>query len=285
MADEKGVSEFEAAFLRGREAGVQIDHSRLDAGGTPYLVLPEGFEVKSLEWLLDRPLQRKAQAAFSEQDSFIGYVRQFAGSETQLCADVRQGVVIAILDYHEGGKDGRAGHGKHVAKFLPLLSEEWLAWTGKDGKALSQLQFAEFIEERLRDIREPDGAALLEMAQNFSASRSAKVESSKRLSDGRVQFVYVEELAGGKKGAAGLVTVLERLRIGLYAYEGDSDNDDAPVIDLEAWLRWRLKDGDVSFTVKLDKPGEALRHTFRARAEEIGAELARPVLYGSLAVG
>ncbi len=88
-----------------------------------------------------------------------GYLHNAGGLE--LWADIEGRKVTAILDGMEGLR-------KHTATLALRTSREWTEWVAIDGKLLDQVRFAEFIEDHLSTIGQPDGALLLDVAQTFS---------------------------------------------------------------------------------------------------------------------
>src|SRR3546814_3144305 len=72
-------------------------------------------------------------------------------------------------------------------------SEEWKRWTKADGTPLTQKEFGLFIEDNAKDVLDPAGGDLLQMALNFSSLRQVTFNSGRRLQDGTVSFEFKEE--------------------------------------------------------------------------------------------
>ena len=56
-------------------------------------------------------------------------------------------------------------------------SREWLLWNKAHRQHMSQLSFAEFLQDNLPDVISPDGADLLDMSLKFEASQSGDRKS------------------------------------------------------------------------------------------------------------
>ena len=63
--------------------------------------------------------------------------------------------LTAVLDYHRKNHDGAPRFGEHRAVYRFPLSDEWKAWAQHDGEAMSQAEFAEFLEDRISDVEVP----------------------------------------------------------------------------------------------------------------------------------
>ena len=202
-----------------------------DANGRTYTLIPGGYSAKELE-----PRER-ALVSYIEQSvrldteaSFISYVTEFATPATRLFYSKDATAFTAVFDYHTPGKDNApaaSGRNAHKAK-LPLRhSAAWLAWTNINGTKIPQSQFAEFLEEHLTDIRDPDGATILEIATNLQINRSVSFVSAKNLGNGTVNFTYKED---DKATGNNTLAVPTDIKLGLVAFEGDTEGDRKSVV-------------------------------------------------------
>jgi uncharacterized protein YfdQ (DUF2303 family) len=144
--------------------------------------------------------------------------------------DEPQALFTAILDYH----DDQPGWCQHRAVYQLPRTPEWNTWTAHNRKSMSQADFAEFIENNTPDIREPDGATLLDMVKTLQAKKAVQFESSVRLDNGQVEFVYVEDIKGTV--TKGKVDVPSEFKIGIPPFRGE-----APFA-ITARLRYRIGD-------------------------------------------
>jgi uncharacterized protein YfdQ (DUF2303 family) len=245
-----------------------------DGEGAPLVLVPDGYSVASLEQFLPRPLRQKAKATFNDTESFCRYLNQFKRDTTQLFASQTRNSVTAIIDYHEA--DGPAGNGEHTAVLTLEQSPEWLAWIQQDRQWLPQLRFAEFLEDRLADVAEPDGGFLLEVCQHLEAKRTVKFSSGVNLANGAVQLTYDEQVEGKGKGA---VTVPTQFILGLAPYRnGDK-------FRINARLRYRIHDEKLTFAFCLNDPQKVLDQAFRDVLAHVAGETEIEPLLGSASVG
>lgn len=267
-------TEYDAAYDQGRTAGLMAAGARaVREGGVPFVVLPEGHKIESLEKFLDRPLTRKATATFPDLGSFLAYLEQFWTETTLLTADPQGNRVTAILDYHAGGAAGLAGHCGHTATLALRHSPEWTAWTALNGRNISQLQFAEHLEEHIGEVVEPDGAVLLEVAKHLEAKRTVSFSSGRDLTNGAVQFHYDEAVEGRGKGT---VTIPTEFVLGLAPYEHGEPRR------VDARLRWRLNEDKLSFQIRLTRPDLVLQAAFDEILQAIQEQAGLRPLLGSV---
>ncbi len=232
--------------------------------GVPHMILPHGYTAKPMPELLEREaparIRRKVQA--HDIRGFVDYVNEFKVLNF-VCSRIYAGPVTAPtiearLDDHGINAPSNV---THLCTFGCPTTHEWRTWTGKNRQAFGQVEFAEFIEENIRDVMEPSGADLLAATLDFSDSGSADFRKAVRLSDGRIQFSYVQN------GAASNVEFPNLLKLGLPVFEG------VPTLyAVSARLRWRLKETDLKLWYELDRPDLTLRLAHDALIEKIGAE-------------
>ncbi|WP_454752192.1 DUF2303 family protein [Cupriavidus necator] len=238
------------------------------------VALPPGWTLQQLdhEKYLPAPLRKRATVRLLDADSFIDYVKRH-GSLTDSTvwgkADYQAGKVdfVGIINDH-GEDDSKPEWRDHTARFSPEFSEEWRRWFGGNRKPMSQAEFAAFIEENLKDIASPDGvglptgAQMLEMALSFEANQDMRFKSAIRLSNGGVQMSFVQD---DDDQTLQKMQLFERFAIGIPIFW----NGDAYRVD--ARLRYRARDGKVSFWYELirqDKTLEAATTTLIATIRE-----------------
>ncbi len=243
-------------------------------GAVRYIALPPAWSLveQDNESALNAPLRKRAKVKLLDADSFIDYVKRH-GSLTDSTiwgnADYKAGSVgfVAIINDH-GEDDAKPQWRDHLARFSPEFSEEWRRWFGQNRKPMSQTEFAGFIEENLKDIASPDGAGLptgaqmLEMALSFEANQDMRFKSAIRLSNGGVQMSFVQD---DDDQTLAKMQLFERFAVGIPVFW----NGDAYRID--ARLRYRARDGKVSFWYELirqDKTLEAATTTLIATIRE-----------------
>jgi uncharacterized protein YfdQ (DUF2303 family) len=262
MPEPTAQTEYEAAF----QAGVASAAPFTSVPGTddegniyaPILLRPLGYALESLERFMPNPPRRSSDAVMRSVESFTDYVNLFRSPNSRLFADKSGLRVTAVLDYHD--PKGLPSWGENRATLTLSLSPEWKTWSGLSGKVLSQLQFAEFLEDNYTEIIEPDGATVLEAASNLEAKKTVSFKSAKRLSDGTSQFEYSENIENKGKG---LLTVPHEFKLSLPVYENGE-----PVL-VSARLRYAIRDEHLTFTYLLNQPHRILDTAFAQVLEAV----------------
>ena len=182
-------------------------------------------------------------------------------------ADHDKCALVAIVN-DDGGGD--AGWRDHRIELQLRSTPEWTLWTSRQGLG-SQEKFAETIEEGENEIVDPTATSMLELAQTFHASTSAKFRQSGRLTDGRTQFVYEEDV-DAKAGESGQLTIPATFTLALRPFHGAQ-----PVL-VTARLRYRLARGDLQIGYFLHRVDDIKRAAFAELVEGTRAALALPVV-------
>jgi hypothetical protein len=76
------------------------------ANGAPFLVVPDGYSIESLEFLLNNPLKRRASLEFYDVADLLSYAHTYREvTSIVMWYMVKKGEykIIVILDYHEAG--------------------------------------------------------------------------------------------------------------------------------------------------------------------------------------
>lgn len=223
------------------------------------------------------PTRKTGDFHFTETEGFCAYVDNHAMiSRTTLWADRSKGLIQAILNGHcqQGDPDGAAGWGDHRAILKLTPTKEWTEWLAISGKQLEQTAFAEFLEDHLLDVREPDAAELMEIATSISATTGTTFRQALRTSSGEVQFSYVEEVQG-QAGRSGNLKIPTHIKLGITPWEGMSP------YAVTARFRFRLKSGGLTLGVVLDRPDDVLKAAFGEVLMVIGTSIGLEVFHGT----
>ncbi|OZE88060.1 hypothetical protein CH304_00375 [Rhodococcus sp. 15-649-1-2] len=214
----------------------------------------------SFERYLDQPSRPRGGTTVRDVDSFATLILRGADvDDTILFADERANTVTAILNYY--------GWGDHRITLHLTTSPEWEHWKKLNNQLVTQVAFAEHIEDGLTAIVSPPAADLMELAQTFQAHREVQFESGQRLSSGDVKFRYHEETKAGA-GQKGELEVPEKFDLRLPVYRGG-----AP-FPITARLRYRISQNGLGLGYKLDRPDELLDAAFSEVTDQLKNELA-----------
>lgn len=217
--------------------------------GVPLLAVPEGITVEDYSALLPAPKRIKTDPHFEDADSFGAYINLFRQDSTLIVAFRAKNCVRSVLDYHAKGSPS---WGEHTAELVIKHHEDFTAWCGLSG-SVTQWQFAEFIEDHMHNIAAPDGATLKDMVLKFQAMKETTFKSAINLQNGDVNLVYVEDSERGVEASAKFPASLSLV---LPVYEGQLP------IQVEARIRYRIKDAKLVFQVELVRKSDLLRKAF-----------------------
>lgn len=225
------------------------------------------------EQFRDTPRRKTGAYSAHTGDAFITYMAKHCLPESELWADITTRSVTAVINAHDNNMVGRPGWGDHRLELQLQHTPAWTAWAGLDGKWLSQVQFAELLEERFQDVVSPDAATLTEVARTFKATKSAAFESEHILSSGQVQFGYREEIKA-EAGRKGNLEIPEKFTLGLAPFEGGKP------YSVLARLRFSIDDQKLRIRYVLDRPTEVVRAAFDEVVGVIGAGCDAPLFHG-----
>jgi len=216
------------------DAGAKLaGPQRCDAEHHPYAVVPNDCKLIPIpEVPRDRPRRKEGKAFFYDLDSFIDALNKHKiAGETEVFAS--EDVIRAVLNSH-GSQD--AGHGDNVLVLLLAETDEWRAWQGVIKNGLTQIRFAEFLDQYIHTIAAPDGASLVRLIRDLQLTRSVQFRQAVNLDDGSVNLAYTNQVEQGQPAARGDIRLPSELVIVVRMHIGE-----APVT-LRVRLRFRLDD-------------------------------------------
>lgn len=202
---------------------------------------------------LDHPKRKTGSVYVDDLNSFLIYFRKHSTPASEIYVNVDKHYITAVLDAHHTDS---ADWGQHRLILRMTPTDRWAAWTGNDRTALKQVQFAEFIEDHLDDIRTPDAATMLEIASTLQASTRVKFSSSVRLSNGTRRLQW-EEQTDAHAGEAGKLEVPAEFTIGVAPF------DFADPYEVTSRFRYRIESGALFITYLLDDPTAVVRDAVR----------------------
>lgn len=253
------TNEVESIITAARQ---QAEVKTLQNGGE-IIVTPAGSVVHTLSKSPHPPLPTRliTRRVFHDGDSFARYVGRYKQDGSQLIADIDNGRVVAVLDYPDdtqaefsaeaapGAIPGR----EHVAEWPVRYSEAFGIWNAMSGKLHPQADFLRFLEENVGDVSQPDPARILELVKDFSAVKTDRFESSKRLQNGDAALVYITE-TNVKQG----LEVPQQLHMTMPIYHGEDEHK------LTAWFRYRIANGQLMLGIEWHRIEPVKQAAFRA---------------------
>jgi uncharacterized protein YfdQ (DUF2303 family) len=241
-----------------------------------------------------RPSRRKGTATLLDLDSLIAHVERFKDDDTVLFAndDRASPSLVAVLDYHHAGGGSDARFGEHRARFAFPLSDEWKAWSASNKKPMSMIEFAAFLEDRIIDVLD-DTSDLPKDMQRFVSAIGGNIASPTKLMETAVGLKVHEKsnvgetvnLASGEgeisfvsthtDGAGKPLKVPNLFLIGIPVFKND------PAYRIAVRLRYRKRDGGLTFWYELWRQEPVFDHAFGEALERVRKETKLPILLGS----
>jgi len=118
----------------------------------------------------------------------------------------------------------------------------------------------------------PTGAQMLQMALSFEANQDTRFKSAIRLQNGGVQMSFVQD---DDAQTLANMQMFDRFSLGLPVFW----NGDAYQVD--ARLRYRVKEGKLSLWYELIRPDKKLESSTKTLIEKIKAETGRAFFFGN----
>lgn len=187
------------------------------APGVKVIARPDGVQIESIKDLVDEystaPERKRGTAELADLDSFIAHAKRFADEHSAIFADTTPAApsLLSVLDYHEPGK-GSPRFGSHRGRYAFPLSDEWKAWQKSDGATFDQKAFAEFLEDRIVDVADPEkagdgikalvaqigtklapAARLLEVARGLTIHVNERVTQAFNTNTGEASIMYASQ--------------------------------------------------------------------------------------------
>ncbi len=237
-------------------------------------------EKKDDESQLPAPLRKKGSVCMDDLDSFIDYVNRHSVEEstTIYCeADYTISNVsfLSLINDHQEFTNGQQWRDFKV-NYKPKFSEEWKRWTGMNEEVFTQTQFAKFLEDNMGDIPTVEGMPtsneLLQMALNFEANQEMRFKSATRLQSGGVQISFVQD---DDNQTIQKMNMFNKISIGIPVFWNSQP------YRIDAKLRYRVRDGKVTFWYELIREDKVLEDATKTMIEEIKDKTQAPFFFGS----
>jgi len=235
--------------------------------------LPPGYGVHLVDETgrLPTPARSAGEIVVHDAASFLAVIGQRELDRPAVVyADETQLALVAVFDDDHGATPGWRNYRARVA-LRP--TPEWAAWKKNNEQWQSQEAFAEFVEEHAREFRTPTAADMLDLASTIEGTKTASFKTGVRLKNGARQVQWAEDISASA-GQSGQMEIPDRFLIGLVPFYG------AGPFEIEAWLRFRIRDGHLVLAYKLDRPDLTERAVFTALVDHVGQELGETIISG-----
>jgi len=236
--------DFQSAIEFGKKQVIQTQ-----VNDVPVFIVPDDMKVHDLSALVEgqlaRPRHLKQSIELLTEESFIEYFNRYATESSTIFVNDKESTLTAVFDYHEA-PDAPAWK-RHTAFYKCPKTKEWGAWMEFNNKKMEQEQFALFIEENLKEITEPDGATMLQIASTLKASSSTDFRSAIRLDNGEVQFNFTEKIEG-QAGVTAQLQIPEKISLVVAPFMKGA------AYMVEARFRYRIAQGGLTMWYTLIRP-------------------------------
>lgn len=246
---------------------------RKDNDTVPVAKLQDGWKLRSLEHLYDRPRAIAASVTLHDMADFCTYVKAYKaadvdGKRTIIFMDKASAKMKAFLDYH----GAQPSWCQHTAEGVPTYSDQFRVWEAISGKVYAQVAFGKFLEDHLDDITAPKGAEILTLVLDFQAVKNAKLVASQRLDNGQVQFQYIEEISASGKTTNLLVPTTIMLNIPVFFGQ--------PARPIELRFRYTVESDKLAMGVEIAQKDKLLNDARQELRELVEASTGCVVLAG-----
>lgn len=265
--------DFSAAIEHGKNQVIKTEYK-----GIPVFVTPDNMKVQTLENLVNEqlpaPYSLKEKIETLTDESFVEYFNRYATANSTIFVNDRESTFTAVFDYHTSGTEP---HWKrHTATYRCPKTKEWSSWTESNNKKMSQEEFALFIEDNIREIAEPNGADMLQIASTLKASNAVDFKSAIRLDNGEVQFNYTENVSG-QAGIAGQLQIPEKIKLNIAPFMKGA------AYEIEARFRYRIASGGLTMWYTLIRPHVFVDDAFADAVNRIKEKMANGHLVHAIA--
>lgn len=263
MPDTTATTEAEVVGRLAQEAARPTVIS--DPSKPQVLVVPaaSSAEVLELDRFLDEPRRKKGLYGPADVESFIDYTTTHAvKGHTTVWVDPSQTMVVALINDNAADK---GGWGDHRARLVLNRTPEWRHWLARDGKYLTQEDFAEHLQEGILEIVDPEGAEMLEIAQTLQGSTDVQWKSANRVDNGAVSFKYQENVTASA-GAKGELEVPQEMTLGVSPFFGEEP------FSVTARIRYRVRAGALTIGYKLERPTDVELNVLQAIVDRLKGE-------------
>jgi hypothetical protein len=245
-----------------------------------YVLVPQADGSGKIEYVdqPEAPLRATGTYTFDLVESFVEFLNAHKDASTTIYTrrlDYGPQVhhlfnATAIINEHE--KDLGAQFRDFRALLHPPFSESFKVWMGSNGKAFDgNVAFAEFLEDHLDEIVEPEGAKIMELALNFAVKGEVAFSNPVNLADGSQRLSIARN-----NTPVNDVVIPKRFVIEIPVLR-----DDEATYKFDAHFRFRLNDGGLKIWYQFIRPDRVLHEVFSEAMALIRSETSLPTLAGS----
>ncbi len=227
------------------------------------ITLPPGWHLEEITHM-EVPRTVARDTRLGDTASFIAYCRKWSDSLSEFYADPHERVVECIID---ADTKEFPSYQDHKVRFPLSYSREFMAWLALDGRYVDQLELAEHLEDRHRDVVVPDddptapsGLDMFQIAREFRLVRNSTFGQAHDLTTGEATFEF--ETRNDQKKS---VDFPEHFYLGLPIFRGGQP------YQLKVRARYRVNDSKLVLGYQIVDKDAAIEEAFNLELETIKA--------------
>lgn len=258
---ENNQIEFTAAL----EAGKLLAKGEvIEIQGVPHYLAPDGTK-EDLECLMECPTRNRGHELFNHLPSFIERTNKLKSDSSIIKASPERTGILKIETNLNATTSDNPQWGDWKLFCQLAFQPEWNVWAG-DSLKLNQDGFIEFLQEHGDDITEPDGASLIELIQDLSASEGSECQSFSRSFDKTGRVTYKQKVTGSD-GAE--IPAKLAIRVPIWT---EDEKYEATVL-----VQAKVRDAQPVFVLKVKNPEKVVLQATKDIIEKIAKETGLPV--------
>lgn len=244
-----------------------VEPKKLDRGDLVAITEPAGSTTRLEDLIVfdDHPRTKKGTYQLATVDALTGFAqRHWDEKRSTVWVHPTRGNVVVVLDDHAGDDEPDApGWQGFRAKLQLEHTDEWNHWLKLDKQMIDQESFAEHVEEGLSEIRVPDAADMLEIAQSIEATTNASFRSAIRLDSGQTALRYDEDTQAAA-GQSGELEIPKEIELAIAPYVGEEP------YKITARFRHRIRNNHLLLGYRLERPQAVIQDVLKQIAERLG---------------
>ena len=241
-------------------------------GAAPFVALPCGYSLRSVEGTLAKPSRNRGIVSVARPADFVRLVTDAGSSAYEIFSNATAEIYVAVLNW-DTWRDHRITLSIQKSVHFRLFEEAL-------NKVRTQRDFIRFLEDFCPYITQPDAAAILEVASKFRAVQNVKFTSVQEVANGNCNIEFIKTNEAGTSDASGrLQKIPEEFVVEMPIFEGE------PNSALTIRLGYDIADGKLVFGLSIHLLHLELRRLADARSKAISAELnGKPIAVGDALV-
>lgn len=294
-----------ASVVDGRHRSVLAMAQEPGTGvAAPFILAPDGsvepIPARAFDDYRDAPARVTDTSTTTRIESFIDLVNRFKNPNTAIFAreSIETPRLTAIVDYHapsNSAGDIAPAFCRHQIAYPFPLSREWKTWIAQNGKPMSLIEFATFIEDNIVNVQSVDlldlnkdmqqfikeargklasPTNLFELSRGLSVNENSKVVEVRNLSTGEGQVTFASEHVD-EQGAP--LSIPNMFVICIPVWDKSSD-----YYRIVARLRYRAR-GELKFWFDLWRADLVFQNAFDEVLGQVEERTGQPVFVGSAA--